>query len=102
MHHKLQQSILLFLFFTPLFLSAATVYQAETAMLYKAVTETKNSGFLGESYINFDNEPGSYLELKVGMAVAGEQTLSIRYANGTASARPMEIRINNTVVSGSF
>lgn len=102
MHHTLRPYITIFLFLTPLFLSAATVYQAETAMLHKAVTETKNSGFLGESYINFDNEPGSYLELKVGMAVAGEQTLSIRYANGTASARPMEIKINNTVVSGSI
>ena len=46
---------------------SGSVYQAETASLYKAVVEIKNSGYIGDSYINFDNESGSYLELTVGM-----------------------------------
>ncbi len=48
--------------------SYATIYEAETSELYKAIVEDKNSGFSGDAYINFDNEPGSFLELKIGMA----------------------------------
>jgi pectate lyase len=34
--------------------SKGTVYEAEDAFLYQAATETKNSGYIGESYVNFD------------------------------------------------
>lgn len=78
--------------------SFGSMYEAETANLYKAVTETKNSGFMGESYINFDNEKGSYLEIKIGMASVGEQKIVFRFANGTESDRPMEIKINGEVI----
>ena len=53
------------------FQSFSAIYQAETAVLCKAITETKNSGYIGDAYVNFDNEPVSYLENKIGMAVAG-------------------------------
>ncbi|NQU87495.1 MAG: carbohydrate-binding protein [Mariniphaga sp.] len=76
-----------------------TIYQAETATLYKAVTETKNAGYSGDSYINFDNETGSYLELIVSMASAGEQTVKIRFANGSTNMRPMEIELNEEVIT---
>ncbi len=79
--------------------SRGAVYEAETAVLYKAVTETKNSGFSGDSYINFDNESGSFLEIKIGMANAGEQEIKIRFANGTSSARSMKIELNNAIIS---
>ena len=80
----------------------SAIYEAETAVLYKAVTETKNSGFSGASYVNFDNEKGSYLEVKTGMKLAGEQNIIIRFANGTSAARPMKIELNNSIVSESF
>ncbi len=79
-----------------------TVYEAETAELFNAVTEDKNSGFSGISYINFDNEAGSFLELRVGMKTAGEQKITIRFANGGTSARPMKIELNNSVVVESL
>ena len=93
----------LILFFLLVLLSgfytgAQSIYQAETADLYKAVTETKNSGYIGDSYINFDNEPGSYLELRIGMATTGDQTVQIRFANGGTSARPMDIRLDGTLI----
>lgn len=80
----------------------AAIYQAETADLYKAVSETKNSGFTGESYINFDNEPGSFLEIRVGMTLAGQQPVQIRYANGTATSRPMSVFLNDTLLFESL
>ncbi len=45
--------------------SIATIYEAETSVLYKAIIEDKNVGFSGDAYINFDNEPGSYLIQKI-------------------------------------
>lgn len=52
---------LLFLLFSGIIafqFSSGSVYQAETADLYKAVIETKNSGFTSDAYVNFDNEQG--------------------------------------------
>ena len=96
--------LILFLFITVLsqFPTFGSIYEAETANLYKAVTETKNSGFMGDSYINFDNEKGSYLEIKIGMALAGEQKIVFRFANGTESDRPMEIKINGELIKESL
>lgn len=82
--------------------SVATIYEAENSVLYKAIVENKNSGFSGDAYINFDNEPGSYLVQKTGMAEAGEQTIRIRFANGTSSARLMHVFINDSLVSESL
>jgi pectate lyase len=80
----------------------AETYQAEDAFLYNAVQETKNGGFTGESYVNFDNEPGSYLELRVGMEAGGTQNVTIRFANGSSNARPMQMDINGTEVLTSI
>lgn len=82
--------------------SYAKIYEAETADLYKAVIETKNSGYFGESYVNFDNVPESYLEIKIGMADAGEQEIIFRFANGTAADRQMEIKLNDEVIKESL
>jgi pectate lyase len=81
--------------------ATGAVYQAETGMFYHAVIETKNGGYQGDAYINFDNEPGSYLEITVGMAIAGNQEIGIRYANGTQSARPMEVSLNSRILESS-
>jgi pectate lyase len=80
----------------------ATIYEAETSVLHKAIIEDKNGGFSGDSYINFDNEPGSYLTIKIGMAEEGEQTIKIRFANGTTAARTMRLELNNLVISELF
>lgn len=74
----------------------AEVYEAENAFLYHAVTETKNTGFIGDSYVNFNNEIGSYIEFTVSMADAGDQTVSFRYANGGTGSRPMSVSLDGT------
>lgn len=101
MWHFIKNIFTLIFIFVACCFSYGSVYQTETAELYKAVTETKNTGYLGDSYVNFDNEPGSYLELRVGMAVAGEQLLQIRFANGGASTRPMQLSLNDSIVAES-
>ncbi len=97
MHHYLNILIFIFLIIASQ-VARGNIYQAETADLYKAVTETKNSGYIGDSYINFDNEPGSYLELRIGMAEAGMQSIEIRFANGGSATRPMEISLDGNTV----
>lgn len=94
--------LIVFAVVSAFYTSTASVYQAETADLFKAVTETKNAGFIGDSYINFDNETGSYLELRVGLVNSGEQTIQIRYANGTTVSRPMKITLNDAVIIESL
>ena len=77
-------------------------YQAENGKTYKAVFETKNAGYSGEAYVNFDNEPGSALEIRVGLQSGGEQNLKIRFANGTSLARPMMLSLNDSVIQESL
>lgn len=72
-------------------------YQAENASISKAVIETKNSGYTGASYINFDNELGGYIEWVVNIINADSYNLVFNYANGTTSNRSMDISVNGSV-----
>ncbi|MBN2612513.1 MAG: carbohydrate-binding protein [Bacteroidales bacterium] len=89
-------------FFNCLLAFGNTKYEAEDQVYYKAVIETKNAGYEGAAYINFDNETGGYLEFTVGMAADGIQSLTVRFANGGTLSRPMEITVNGTVVEASI
>lgn len=102
MQHQFKFLLIFFAAVTAFYSSQSSVYQAETADLFKAVTETKNAGYIGESYINFDNETGSYLELRIGLVNSGEQSIQIRFANGSSSARPMKLTLNDSVIIESL
>ena len=78
------------------------LYQAEKGTLYHAVTETTNRGFTGASYVNLNDEVGSYVQMTVNAASAGTKTLVIRYANGSSADMPMKITVNGVVVSSSL
>lgn len=99
---KLLYILLLFFGFSNSLSSFGTVYQAEISRLYKAETETKNSSYLGQSYLNFENEQGSYLELRVGLVNKSEQSIQIRYANGSSDSRTMSFALNNSIVIESL
>ncbi|NLW31328.1 MAG: hypothetical protein GXY77_07725 [Fibrobacter sp.] len=71
-------------------------YEAEYAMLNKSVKETKNAGFSGEAYVNFDNETGSSAEIPVYVNDAGERDVSLTFSNGSGSGRVMSISVNGT------
>lgn len=47
------------------------------------------------------NVAGSFVEWTVTAAAAGNATLAIRYANGTSTNRPMDLRVNGSVVSAA-
>jgi unsaturated rhamnogalacturonyl hydrolase len=77
------------------------LFQAESGVLFHAATETTNRGFTGASYVNLDNEVGSYLRITADATAAGTKNLVVRYANGDTVDRPMRISLNGVVVSDS-
>ncbi|MFI6600030.1 CBM35 domain-containing protein [Nonomuraea sp. NPDC050536] len=74
-------------------------YQAENATISQGVVESNHTGFTGTGFVNYDNVAGGYVEFNVTAAQAGNASLTLRYANGTTTDRPMDIAVNGTVVS---
>lgn len=80
----------------------AAKYYASNAVIYKGVTETVNAGFEGESYANFDNETGSFVEWTVEVPADGNYTVDFRYANGTDVNRPVKLITNGDKEYGQY
>ncbi|MET8828685.1 cellulase family glycosylhydrolase [Streptomyces sp. NPDC004610] len=78
---------------------AAQTYEAESAAVSQGVVESNHTGFTGSGFVNYDNATGSSVEWTVNAATAGNATLALRYANGTTVNRPMDIRVNGTLVA---
>ena len=56
-----------------------------------------NLGFTGAGYADFGNTPGQYIQWSVTAPQAGVYNLGIRYANGSAANRPLELTVNGSV-----
>ncbi|MEV1170710.1 glycosyl hydrolase family 28 protein [Nonomuraea sp. NPDC049784] len=76
-------------------------YEAENATISQGVVESNHAGFSGTGFVNYDNVAGSYVEFAVNAGAAGTATLTLRYANGTAADRPMDIAVNGAVVAAA-
>lgn len=72
------------------------VYQAENGVLNEAVLETKNAGFTGTAYVNFNAVAGASLEIPVYADAAGEKKVTITFANGSGATRSLSISVNGT------
>lgn len=68
--------------------------EAETACDIMGILEDKNLGFSGESYVNTDNQIGSYATWVLNSAQAQTATIGFRYANGGTTSRDGAITIN--------
>ncbi|WP_425837036.1 carbohydrate-binding protein [Streptomyces fractus] len=84
--------------------AATTRYQAETSpAVCTGVTETEWSGYTGSGYCNATNATGAYAQFTVDSPAAGTATVTVRYANGTTTARATDIVVNgSTAASTSF
>src|SRR5215510_11876606 len=82
--------------------AAPTRYEAETATISQGVVESNHLGFSGTGFVNYNNVTGSSVQWTVNATSAGTATLSFRYANGSTTNRPMDIRVNGTVVSAGL
>jgi glucose/arabinose dehydrogenase len=74
-------------------------YQAENATISQGLVESNHAGFTGTGFVNYDNVAGSYVEWTVSAASAGAVGVTIRFANGTTTNRPMDISVNGVVAS---
>ncbi|WP_214416203.1 CBM35 domain-containing protein [Sphaerisporangium fuscum] len=79
--------------------TSSTAYEAENATLSQAAVATNHTGYTGTGFVDYTNVAGGYIEWTVNAATAGSTTLVLRYANGTAANRPMDIAVNGAVVS---
>ncbi|MEV0235542.1 CBM35 domain-containing protein [Nonomuraea sp. NPDC050786] len=80
----------------------ATEYQAEAATLSQAAVATNHTGYTGSGFVDYVNTTGGYIEWTVNVADSGSHTLTIRYANGTSTNRPMSISANGTATTRDF
>ncbi|MEV4111188.1 CBM35 domain-containing protein [Nonomuraea sp. NPDC049695] len=80
----------------------ATEYQAEAATLSQAAVATNHTGYTGSGFVDYVNTTGGYIEWTVNVADSGSHTLTLRYANGTSTNRPMSIDVNGTVTTRDF
>jgi hypothetical protein len=79
--------------------AASTRYEAETATISRGVVESNHTGFTGTGFVNYNNVTGSYVEWSVSAAAAGTATLTVRFANGTTTNRPMTVTVNGAAVA---
>ncbi|MFI6319481.1 cellulase family glycosylhydrolase [Nonomuraea sp. NPDC050556] len=74
--------------------AAATRYESESAAISQGVVESNHTGYSGTGFVNYDNVTGSSVTTTVNAASAGTATITLRYANGTTTNRPMSIAVN--------
>jgi hypothetical protein len=73
--------------------------EAESATRNGPVVATGQPGFTGAGYADFVGATGEFLEWTVHSATARAVTLEFRYANGTTADRPLELRVNGSVLN---
>jgi alpha-L-fucosidase len=75
-------------------------YEAEQASSTSGSTvDTNHFGYSGAGFVNTPNASGAFVQWSVSSASARTGTLTIRYANGTTTDRPMDVSVNGVVVS---
>jgi len=79
--------------------AATTRFEAESATISQGAVNSDHTGFTGSGFVNYDNVAGSFVEFTVPSTTAKRVTLIFRYANGSASNRPMDITVNGALVS---
>lgn len=69
-----------------------TTYQAENAFdIDEGVIESQHAGFTGSGYLNINNFDNTFAWYSIDRPVAGTVSLTVRYANGASTARPIRV-----------
>jgi hypothetical protein len=79
-----------------------TEYEAEDAVLSGASSSNTNIGFTGTGYVKYINNSGDYIQWTVNAYTAGTYTLEFRYSNATGADRPLELKVNNALVTNAL
>ncbi|MFK4099375.1 carbohydrate-binding protein [Streptomyces sp. NPDC019531] len=80
--------------------AATTRYEAEASpAICTGAVETEYAGYSGSGFCNGTNTTGAYAQFTVSAPASGTATLSVRFANGTTTARAADIIVNGSTVS---
>jgi len=79
--------------------SGGQLLEAEAAARSGPKIATDQAGFTGSGYADFIGASGEWIEWTVNSATARTTTLDFRYANGSTGDRPLELRLNGTVLN---
>ncbi|OOC55553.1 MULTISPECIES: carbohydrate-binding protein [Nocardiopsis] len=82
----------------------STRYEAEESpAVCTGTIDSDWSGYSGGGFCNGTNEDGAYAQFTVNAPAPGTATLTVRFANGTGTARPADVEVNgSTATSASF
>lgn len=78
--------------------SVLTVQAEGAARSAGAAIGTQNGGFTGSGYVNLGSS-GNYIDIPLSVSASGSATVTIRYANGGSTNRPLSVRVNGSTVS---
>ncbi|GAB2753257.1 non-reducing end alpha-L-arabinofuranosidase family hydrolase [Streptomyces bullii] len=79
--------------------AATTRHEAETSpSVCTGSLDSNYPGFSGSGFCNGVNAAGAYAQFTVNAPAAGTATLRVRFANGTATARPAALLVNGSTV----
>lgn len=77
--------------------AATTRYEAEgSSASCSGSIETEWPGYTGDGFCDTENERGAHVQFDVDVPAAGTATLTLRFANGTSSARPADVLVNGS------
>ena len=74
----------------------AIIAQAEDACAFNGSIETEHDGFLGDGFVDLENESGSDIEWSIDALAALTCDLTIRFAHGGSGDRAMKLYINES------
>jgi hypothetical protein len=84
--------------------AATTRYEAESSpAVCTGTIDSDWTGYSGSGFCNGDNAVGASAQFTVTAPASGTATLSVRFANGTTTARPATVTVNgSTATTTSF
>ncbi len=77
-------------------------YEAEQAVLSGAVVVNSQPGYTGTGFVDYIYTMGGFVEWTVNATTAGSFSQQFRYANGGTTNRPLQLKVNGTVVAASL
>lgn len=76
--------------------------EAEQAVLSGAVVSNSQPGYTGTGYADYVHATGDFIELTVNATNSGSFLLKFRYANGGTTNRPLQLKVNGTIIATSL
>jgi pectate disaccharide-lyase len=80
--------------------ASTTRYEAESSpAVCTGAIESDWAGYSGSGFCNGTNATGAYVQFTVSASAAGTATLTVRFANGTTTARPAAVTVNGSAAT---